>query len=581
MPFWRQSLQTLIPGERRLRLGGLDPLTRMLATAGLVVLLLASSLILLTGFGWEIPGGSDLVLGGEGVPRMATLLAYGGIGVGAAGAVIALQGLPPALEWPLRGMVALVIASLAGILADAARLLVPSSIWALPQGLDDALRIGGWVAFTCALVVAATPPAWARRLPAALAAITALPFAIALGLYLIPEDVPSSLLETTSHGSVALGILSLVATLGLATSALFLWQAVAGVRATQATAVRFSRRFGAASLRWLLWLLAIKLAWLGLGYAGLLPAFLGGDSAAWDNSRHDGLLSWVLAAGFAAAAIFALERYPMERIDVRGLRPAMIWVTIAFTGFVGLSSVALLLWGALGVFDAEGLRSGLQDAIEWLADGLLWSTVITVFAAVALAGLLLAMRRRWAGLAFLVVLVIWALPRALQATPGLGDEHPFRGLGVDVLTFDALLTVALFAVAIARRRLAPAEIILVLVASTLIANTAVVLGAWDSTTYFYVALVLPAAFLFLYDADDLNREGPHRRSRVLGTVSLSATVLTIVAVQAILGQVGPDQESQGELVRLVMAVPLAGVLIGASLAASRAGGEASARGLAN
>jgi hypothetical protein len=419
---------------------------------------------------------------------------------------------------------------------------------------------------------------WAVRAGAGFvgSAVAAAPPLLAGGLYLFSPNVagPPGFVGYSSHGVIAFGVLSVIAVLAIVVSIFVLWQAISGIRAGRIGAVRLSRSVEGRPLLWIGAISAVKVAWLGLGYAGLLPTFLGGASSSWEDSRLDGLLSWVIAVCFAIAALLALARLPLQRIDERGLRPVVVGLAAAFTGFFALGGLALVLYAALGSFSDQGaLRASLEDTTEWLRNGILWSTVIAVFAAAVLAALLLLARRSWIGLTFLVVFVVWAL-RALQATPGLSDEQSFQSPGVNVVTFDAVLAVALAVLLAAwhwgkQRSLPPAELALILGVSTLVADTGTLLGGWDSEVYFYLALVFPAAYLFLFDARALNREGPHRRRRVLGAIGAASVLLSLVAIQILLGQIGPGEVSNGEIVQVVMAVPIAGVLVAASLAALR------------
>jgi hypothetical protein len=565
--------------EGRLTLAGLDPQAKVLAVAGLVVLTLASAFVLALGFGWSIPGGTDQVPNGESaplqVPRVATTLAYLGLGIGAAIGTAAAQGLSGRWEWAVRAGIGFVGAALAGTLLQAARFLEAN-----PLGfgtITEAAQICGWIGLACAVAVACTPPKYARKAPSVFVCAAAAPALLACALYLPTRNVsgPPGIVAYSTHGVLAFGVLSIFGVLAIVVSVFVLWQAIAGIRASRAGATRFSSRLNGRPLIWLGAFLAVKLAWLGFGYAGLLPTVLGGGSDSWADSRHDGLLSWVIAICFASAALLALARLPLHRIDERGLRPVAIGLVAAFTGFFFLAGVALLAYAALGSFSDQGaLRSGVVDAINWLGENLRWSTVIAVYAAALLALILLLTRRRWVGLPFLVVFAVWAMPRALSATPGLGDAEPFRSLGINVVTFDAVLTLALAGLLLAwwlnwQRLLPPAELALILGVSTLVAHASTVFGSWDSELYFYVALVLPAAFLFLFDARALNREDPTRRRRVLAAVASASVLLTLVAIQIVFDQAGPGHVSQGALVQVVMAVPIAGVLVAAAIAGLR------------
>lgn len=575
----KEALRTLTSDERRLTLAGLDPQAKVLAIAGLAVLVLASAFVLAWGFGWSIPGGTDQVLSGEPVPiqvpRVATMLAYLGLGVGAAIGTAAAQGLSERWEWAVRAGIGFIGAALAGTTLQAARLLDVNPLGF--GGVTDVAYVFGWVGFACAALVACTPPRFARKVPIVLVLAAAAPALLPCGLYLLSRNVsgPPGVTAYASHGVLAYGVLSVFAVLAIVVSVFALWQAIAGIRATRVGATRFSRALDGRALFLLGAIFAVKLAWLGLGYAGLLPTVLGGGSDSWTDSRLDGIWSWLLAACFACAALLALAHLPLHRIDERGMRPVGVALVASFTGFFFLSGLALLAYAALGSFsDGGALRSDLVSAIEWLGEGLLWSTVISVYLAALVALVLVLARRWWVGLPFLIVFVVWALPRALSITPGLDDTEPIRSLAINVVTFDTVLTVALAALLIAwwqnwQRVLPPAELALILGVSTLVAHTSTLLSSWDSDAYFYVALVFPAAFLFLFDARALNREDPTRRRRVLAAVASASVLLCLVAIQIVFDRAGPGHVSQGALVQVVMAVPIAGVLIAAGIAALR------------
>lgn len=565
--------------NRRLSLAGLDPLAKALSLAGLTVLVLASAIAVFFAFGWTIPGGTDeVLLGGvaSDVPRAATVLAYLALAVGAAIAVAAAAGLSGKWEWAVRGTVGFVGAAIAGLELQAARLLDAN-----PLGFGTVgtlTHVCGWLAVLGAVVVAFTPPTYARRLQPLMIAAAASSALLTGALYILWPNVsgPPGVIGYSSHGVLALGVLSVIASLAIVVSIYVLWQAIVGIQAGRSGAMRLVKSVEGRPLLWLGGILLVKLAWLGCGYAGILPSALGGDSGSWGDSRHDGLSSWLLAVLFAAAALLALARLPLQRIDERGSRPVLVGLAASFSAFFVLGGIALLGYAVVGIFSDEGgLRSGLTDAIDWLTEGLLWSTVIAVFVAGAVGLGLLLFRRAWVGLPFLLVFVIWALPRALQATPGLSDEEPFRHLGVNVVTFDALLTVAIALLLIAwrwnrQRQLPPTELALVLGVSTLVASTPILLGSIDGDAYFYFALVFPAAYLLLFNARTLNREDPARRSRVLAAIGAASVLLTLVTLQVILGSAGPEHPSDGAIVQAVMAVPIAGVLTAASLASMRA-----------
>lgn len=564
---------------RRLKLAGLDPLAKALAAAGLGVLISAAAVAVLYGLGWTIPGGTDEVSLYSGtiseVPRAATVLAYLALGVGAAIAVAAAAGLPGPWEWAVRMAVGLVGAAIAGLELQAARVLD-----AFPLGVGTVgtlAHVFGWIAVVGAATVAFTPPPYARRLQPLMIGAGGSPALLAGSLYVIWPNVagPPGTFGVSSHGILAIGILSIIGPLGIVVSIYVLWQAIVGIEASRSGAMRLARTIEGRPLFWLGGILAVKLAWLGCGYAGILPPALGGDSSSWADSRHDGILSWLLAIIFAGATCLAFARLPLQRIDERGSRPVMAGLAAIFSAFFVLGGILLLLYGALGIFASEGgLKSVLIEVIVWLNEGLLWSTVVGVFAASALALGLAMFRRSWVGLPFLLVVAIWALPRALQATPSLDDE-PFRHLAVSVTTFDAVLSVGIAMLFIAwqrnwQRSLPPVELALIVGVSTLVAATPTLLSGVDDKAYFYVALLFPAAYLFLFDARSLNRPDPARRRRVLAATGGASVLLALVSLQIILGTAGPGHSSQAQIVQAVMAVPIAGVLTAAALATLRA-----------
>ncbi|HET9590652.1 MAG TPA: hypothetical protein VFO91_17825, partial [Anaerolineales bacterium] len=245
---------------------------------------------------------------------------------------------------------------------------------------------------------------------------------------------------------------------------IFFWQAIAEVRIfSREIGLRIANRGNRFS--WLLGVLfAVKFTWLAIGY---WPVIRGTAAGPWLGSRQDGLIAWMLAALFAIAAGWWLThtRTPVDTNSV-------IRTTTFFTvGFLLLFIAAFLLFIPATVILSLGLESmglALGEISNALAGfGMGWTFL---FAALLLPlGLVFLRWKRFRYLGPLFLLSgLWALPSILQVLV------PGSNLSFEYLTFDTMLTITLFVLAIlVWRGKQPREhlwiITLVLVVSTLTA----------------------------------------------------------------------------------------------------------------
>lgn len=226
----------------------------------------------------------------------------------------------------------------------------------------------------------------------------------------------------------------------------------------------------------------------------------------------------------------------------------------------------------------SGVRKAVRDAGNWFAEGLLSSQVVVVYAA-GVAGVALLSLRRWLLAAvFLLLFFVWSLPRAIDITIH-GEAPSPHALGrAELASLDTAISVALLIAALTWLRRPPARsdaaaLAVILGASTALVYTGQLLGSIWASGAFYVGLIFPAAYRFLFEAASLNRDGPGRESRILALTGATAGLLVLVTVQLDSGFTGPGATSTGQLGRLLLAPPFAAVLVAISLLARRPAGS--------
>jgi len=463
------------------------------------------------------------------------------------------------------------------------------------------LRIVGWVAVILGALLVVVPGRLGRRWSNLLAAVAAGPFLLVLVAYVavgstefvvpprIHEQDPGLPATLSARAILVSPVLHTFATLGLTALALILlWQVLEGARGIRDVGISagtVAARLGGVVVV----ALAVKLVWIAFGYLGWLPGWLGGASDVWAHSRADGLLSWVLAVVFSGAVCWwlAVHRRPSgpSLPDHQITTPA--WYVVA--GFLAVAVAADLVRMVLAIVGrfSEGASAVLRSIIDWLDIHSGWSPVVTVCLAAA-AGLLLAWRGGLRGRAvFLLVFAAWALLRATLIVPNLltpefQTEEAWaplleeRGQGpgwVDPVTLDTTLTVGLALLVVRGRRgvqfkVDAATLAMVLLAATLVAHSATLVpNAWKAGFPYYLLLLFPVAYRFLFDAGALNVRDERRATRVL--VALGTTAVTLALTGFLLSNGGfrPGETSPAEPGRTLLLVPLTALLVGAATAA--------------
>ena len=568
-------------GARRLRLEGLSSVPRFLSAAALAGGILAALCLFALAFEIDLPGGTDDVgiQGEEPLPvaRVVTVVAL--LALAACGAALAYAAAGSTAWWRRAALAGLGVAGLGlgGSLVELGR--VVESYGEVAPGADlfeggtaTVVRVLGAIALVAAVAVACAPSAWLLRGRLIAAAVGAAPFLCVLLAYLYVRISANGRIPGVTHPEAlaAQAFVALVASAGFVVSALLLWQAVVGARASRDIGVAGSRA-ALVEPQLVLWLLGIKLAWLALGYLDVLPAALGGNLPSWEATRDDDWLSWLIVAAFASlAAAFLLRRARIRDPDEREPLLAAGATATGLVLFLLLGTVAIFLVAALGVFPDSGLRAAVRDAGDWFAEGILESQVVVVYLAGVVGIGLLVLRRRRLAAAFLVLFFVWSLARAIDITRH-GENLPEHALGrVELASLDTALTVAVAIVALTwlRRRPAAADraaVTLVLVASTVLVYTGGFLGSiWESGA-FYVGLIFPAAYRFLFEAESLNRDGPEREERVLFAVALASALLVIATVQIESGFLSVASIGTGALGRALLAAPFAAVIVAIAL----------------
>lgn len=607
-----------------LLLGGLPPAARFVAIASVAAWALVAIQVLALGLSVDVPGGSFEVPAVGEVPKALAPAVY--LALAATAAALTLTSLSPG--WKLArltrvgiAVVGIVFATVPLAVADtiddaegagrppelsrdqARRALERKSGRAIPASelplfnqafrrfqrenerrAEEArlapaftpgfLRFCGWAGLVAA-VAAAISGGLARRLRHSrllAAAAAASPYLLGLAGYVL-------LLATSRQSAIPLGMLNtqamiaIVASVGFFVPALLLWQAVAGARVA-----RDLGRGAARTLDRLPYVLAVflflKVVWLAFAYSGVLPAALGGDIGALEASADDDLLSWALAglAGMGVAVWLAKRctlRAEEGRLDV-----AAAVIIGVFVAPLALAAAALLVSNALSPFVAPGSWSleALFDVGDWFSSRLLAVQVAAVYGA-GVAGLLLWRKRgHGAVAAFLLLFSVMALPRAIGITATWGSPEGAPGR-YELVTLDTMITVAVVLLLLGpwrrSRLVTDAGLVVVVVCSTAIAYAGTLVSSFWGDGAFYLALLLPTFYGLTLGARQLNRLDRHRTARVLGFVGAAAGLLAISLVQLTSGLAGPGRLAGGEIGRLLLAPPLAAILVAAACSALR------------
>lgn len=572
---------------------------------GLVAAAASSGVILLFGLGSGLGGGE--YIGGFGViPHVVAVVWLIALALVAslwttalinAGGILARFGLvATGLMGATLGLRLLGTPSLVQAVTDAtARPSMPAFV------------IGGVACVIAGIVSAVMPTDIIRRAGPWFFALAAAPFTIALVVYatagnhrfLVSEafvaarhtDWPS---EISTRGLAGLAVVDA----GLAGIALayllLLWQVVEGARAVRDGGVWLSGRPSNAT-RALTLVLGLKLVWMALGYTGLLGAVSPDHSVTWSRSSHDGPVSWALALAVAAVIGVWLMRAEPDHLHERGYAKGA-WLIIGVVSIVPISSVlASPILSVADVLPSGAVSNDLARFASWIVSIQPWLLVGVVYA-VVLAGVVLVLlpgRERTSTGSVLLIFGIWGLPRAIAMTSdllrypmlaaglgglgGIGDyaESGEPAVGwVDPVTLDAAITlvVTLFVVgawAERRERADARTLLVVLLASTILAHAAAIVPAvFRSGFAFYLGLVVPVAYAFAADAQDLN-DGTRRTGRVPLVVGAALLALSATSLLVANGAVRPGGVSFATFGVSFFQPPLVLAILGVTIAAAR------------
>jgi hypothetical protein len=569
-------------GERLLRVGGLGPGRRGLAIACLITVAAAGALILMTGFAVGVPGGADDVAFAGEVPLLLTAFSYVGLAVGTATAASA------ATSWGWRGRVLLLFVAVCGAVIAAKTVEARSFLTTyrqlidgrdlLPAWVPSFVGVCGWSGLGAAIVVGVTPTGSVRRLDQLRPILAATPFLLALAAWLavaVTAEYPAVVAAELPHprAVIAGSVIALIYGIAFWSSGLLLWQAAMAARAAR----DLGAKIASSLTRWrfaVVVLLGAKLLWLTLGLAGVLPGMLGGAGQRWEASRSDGLASWLFASFLAMAGGIWLCMRGNRPIRDSGLNRAVAAVVGGFLLMLLLAAAGLFGIGILGVAPGSRGQDFFRSVAEWAGDQILLSQALTVFAGFAIGIVLWRRHLAPAGAAFLLLFGIWALPRAVGITINELSPDSVAIPRVETVTLDVAITVAIAAVVLLTsfglvRPGQESTLVLVVLAFAFIAHTGWLLESLVGDKAFYLGLVFPVLYQFVFSAEGLNREHEERPRRILQAVGLSAVLMTIVAVQVDLGAVAPEKPSFGALGHLLLAVPLTAVLIATQLRRGR------------
>ncbi len=429
----------------------------------------------------------------------------------------------------------------------------------LVGAVGAALLVAGVVAAVTGIALATRPD---RRPSVALAVAPLLTLAvywvaIRLSAATFSGSVDHRFPERLSVGiPLAAGLVMWGISVAGAGLAITLWQVVEATRAVSdgatAGAVVYARSVRSIQWRWGAWslvavLLGVKLTWLVTGLAGWLPGWLGGSLEAWDSVLSDGWLSWLIAAAVAVAMVEWLRRGCPGPRDHGNL----VGVTVLVIGGLSLAELVYQALVQLAVVDLGG----------WPADGALWVETVQPWGPIVVVGVAAVVgswrwwqHRRDRATAFLLAVAVWgglrvpALVADLVRYPWFswGLSMPTESMygqhvgwvGID--TLDVAITTALLLVSIAASRdlisTGIIPVVLIGLATTIVVQSGpLVSAALSSAVGNAAAFVLPFGYLFLFDAEGLNRSRPDREVRVLNVVALSTLALTIGVLRGYLG----------------------------------------------
>ena len=590
-----------------------------MAGAAIGVSLVGCLVILASTLGLDVPGGSVGVVGRFAdaeqrtpleVPIAVFVLAAVGLAVGAAtlaaasvrsgGKAVGL--LVFGIGIAIAGLGGLALGSLDALRVSARAIMGDEGLIVPAWHLTGLISLASAVAIVLLLV--ARPRGRRVLLPVAAAA----PFlALLVGLLLaIGHEIPVGTFNqalapdypaTLSIGAPIHGpILFFVGLTGGLIGLLAIWQTSTW---TRASARQVGRHLGRQTRRW--WwllggLLGAKLVWLALGIGGLLPPMLGGASGAWAALRSDDVASFLYVAVLVGVAGLWLLRPRRSLPESRALRWAGVVIALIAAATLITTAVPLLV-PALESLEPSGRTTSIPGDVTlgaclstwsrpagtllsclglWIPDWQnLW--ILAVLLVAFVAGLALIRRRPTDGSAiFLVVLGAWGLPRGLQAAsavpppelPGVADLPSFNAPQPE--TLDLAVTVLVLGLAIGwwmdrQRRVEPADLVIILVVSTLVIHGSTLVPTSPLPLLLAAAIIFPILYELVFDSKELNDPSREdRAARVLASTGSRALALTLLAVTLASGVVDIDSLT-GRFAFIVFGLPFAITIVAVTI----------------
>jgi len=560
---------------RRLHVAGLPVRARRLTVVSLALTAASGALVVAVGAGWDLPGGTMEAAAGGSAPRAVVPWACTAYGVVAVTLVVSANGGAWKHPQAVRASVALVGGALA------AETITYGWIAEGGGGSTAAARLFAWIALVSAGSIAVLPQRLAARHPLHAAWPAAAPFAVALGVWATASRAPVVALP---HGLVlsqqdvfAQGVILVIGATAGAVGILVLWALVSSAR--QARDMGEGIAAIARHIPWLFgFLLGAKVVWLLAAYLGVG----GWDPGAFGPEGPAGWLLASLAALWCGAWLWKRDSaVPGDAAVDRVMR----WFGIGFAAVFVLVVVLGLTAAVCSVVEDTWAVERLNSAIDWLLGSdppvAYWGIVATVAAGPVVMPTL---RRRGKTSAWTVaaLTVAWAAPRAAELAGRILELDPPL-VAPRLASLDTAITVVLVWFA-ARwwvgRRDGPSQevLLLVLVVSTLAAHPFRLLPAgWRTGGLFYLLIVYPPVYRFLFDAGSLNDSAARGHpERVVRETAFAAALLATTSMLIGMGVVGPGSESLeravlGQVGRVYLLVPAAALAV-AGVVAAGAGG---------
>lgn len=547
---------------------------RALAAGSLGIAGLSALVLMMVGVGWEPPGGGQYTAFGIEAPRF--LIPFACLAFGATAFTLAASSTEEGWRHPrpVRGGLALLAAAMS------AHLVVFADEAALGGASTTPARLAGWAALASASALALVPQALVAERRVMVGSLAAAPFVLALGVWATATGKVVALAPIVQlvplRDVFGQPVLLVIGAVAAAAGILLLWSVA--LSGHQARDMGQGVAAVGGVLPWLFpALLGVKAMLLVLAYS----AIVGWDAARFEASRADGVVSWVIAAALAAAAGWWLLRPRARAAGDSRTDDLLLALGVGYSApFIAAIGVGLLaavasLWPTTG--PAEALNGWIDFILGDDPPVRLWSLVVVGGLAVIA---LWPLRSRKAWLWPLGVLALWITPRVVEFTTALGWKT-ILFTPPSLTTFDSAMTVVLVAVAVVswrrpQRAVLPGILLLVLVASSLVAHPSSLLPSdWKAGVLFHLLLIYPLVYRFLFDSETLNgAESPQRHGKVMRETGLAAILLASTAMLVTLGITTPDSLSFQEVHlkgvgESFLLLPVAALAVAAAVTRSR------------